>query len=100
MRRHLVGHIVHTAAERGWAEMSNGEMIEQARISGYELLITTDRNIRHQQNPARRGTLAVLALRRHNWTDVRLYTAEIRDAVNRIAPGEYAEVVVPPAPRQ
>ena len=91
-------HTVHTAAERGWAELPDGQLIAQAQASGYELLITTDLSIQHQQNPARRGRLAILALRRHNWPGVREYVNEIREAVNRMEPGGYVEIVVPAVP--
>ena len=50
LRSFLPEHAVDTAAGRGWSELSNGELLDIAESEGYELLITTDQNIRHQQN--------------------------------------------------
>lgn len=48
LRRHLVGHIVGTAYEQGWANLSNGELLKVAEEAGYHLFITTDQNLRYQ----------------------------------------------------
>ena len=39
LRRHLVGHSVDTAADRGWSDLDNGNLIERAEEDGYEVLI-------------------------------------------------------------
>ena len=46
LRRHLDGHVVDTAAERGWSDLDNGDLIENAEREGYDVLITTDQNLR------------------------------------------------------
>ena len=44
--------------------MSNGDLLDIAESEGYELLITTDQNMRHQQDLAgRRLAVIVLPLR-------------------------------------
>ena len=53
LRRHLAGHSVDTVADRGWSDLDNGELIEKAEEDGYQVLITTDQNMRYQQNPQR-----------------------------------------------
>ena len=49
LRRYLVGHSVDTAYERGWSDLRNGDLLARAEMDGYELLITTDQNMRYQQ---------------------------------------------------
>ena len=44
-------HVVDTAAERGWSDL-DGDLIDSAEREGYDVLITTDRNLRYQQNLA------------------------------------------------
>ena len=61
LRRYLSGHRVDTAYERGWAALANGNLITAAEQDGYGLLITTDQNLRYQQNLAGRQ-LAILVL--------------------------------------
>lgn len=54
LRRYLPEHKIDTAYERGWSELSNGDLLTMAEQNNYELLITTDRNLRYQQNLASR----------------------------------------------
>jgi hypothetical protein len=41
---------VDTAVEKGWSQLNNGILIESAERDGYDTLITTDQNLRYQQN--------------------------------------------------
>ena len=57
----LPGHTVHTAQARGWDTLSNGALLNAAEAAGFELLLTTDRRIRHQQNLQGRRVALVVA---------------------------------------
>ncbi|HSU66349.1 MAG TPA: hypothetical protein VLJ39_05740, partial [Tepidisphaeraceae bacterium] len=48
LRRYLPGHHCSTAHEVGWSNLSNGDLLREAESGGFELLITTDQNIRYQ----------------------------------------------------
>jgi hypothetical protein len=48
--RSLIGHEVAFARRIGWHELSNSELIAKAEVAGFELLLTTDKNIKYQQN--------------------------------------------------
>jgi hypothetical protein len=50
LRKHLRPHPVDTKAERDWSTISNGELLKLAEDDGYEVFITTDQNLRYQQN--------------------------------------------------
>jgi len=50
LRYALNGHVVVEAIERGWDQLANGELIAAAEAAGFELLLTTDKNMRYQQN--------------------------------------------------
>jgi hypothetical protein len=50
LRHRLAEHAVHTAFERGWSDLENGALLAAAERRGYELLITTDQNLKYQQN--------------------------------------------------
>ena len=50
LRHALKGHIVVEAIERGWDRLVTGELIAAAEAEGFDLLLTTDKNIRYQQN--------------------------------------------------
>jgi hypothetical protein len=89
--RFLPGHTVIRARQRGWDRLSNGDLLAEAERAGFEVFLTTDKNIRYQQNLAGRR-IAVVVLGAPQWPLVRLHTAEIAAAVNAAAPGSYSEV--------
>jgi hypothetical protein len=91
LRRHLPGHDVDTAFERGWSELRNSALLEQAEEHGYDLLITTDQNLQYQQDLSGRE-LAVLVLLSTAWPNIRQRVDEIRAAVGKTRPGAYSEV--------
>ena len=81
-------------AERGWSELDNGDLIARAEDEGYDILVTTDQNMRYQQNLAGRRLAAVVLLSTA-WPYVRLRTEDIRAALSEVRPGEFREVPVP-----
>ena len=46
LRRWLTAHEIETAWQRGWALLSNGELLSAAESAGFDLLVTTDQNLR------------------------------------------------------
>jgi PIN like domain len=90
----LIGHQVTHARQIGWHQLSNGDLIEQAEAAGYDLLLSTDKNIRYQQNLTGRK-IAILVLTNQQWPTVRLHLKRIVLAVNECRPGSYAEIEIP-----
>jgi len=68
----LTQHEVSTTYERGWSKLSNGELLDAAEREGFALMVTTDSNLRYQQNLGDR-----------------------RLAINAASPGSYVEVEIP-----
>jgi hypothetical protein len=62
--------------------------------AGFNLLLTTDKNMRYQQNLAGRK-IAVLVLGQQDWGLLRPYVHLVVDAVNAVEAGSYAEVEIP-----
>jgi hypothetical protein len=82
------------ARGRRWEELKDGELIDLAEQAGFEVISTTDKNIRYQQNlTARKITL--VALEHSQWPMVKLVADNIVAAVNAARPGSYVEVAVP-----
>jgi hypothetical protein len=90
----LSGHDVTEAINRGWEKVSNGELLAAAENEGFDLLLTTDKNIRYQQNLTARK-IGIVVLGNSTWRIVRLYLDRIASVVNETAPGSYAEVDIP-----
>jgi len=94
IRPFLKEHIVQTAAERGWDTLENGELLKAAEAAGFDVLVTPDKNIRHQQNLTVR-TIALVVLGNPRWPVLRLHVKRVVAAVNGATPGSYTEVEIP-----
>ena len=90
----LTGHEVTYARQIGWHELENGELIQQAEQAGYEVLLSTDKNLKYQQNLSERK-IAIIVLGNQQWPVVRRYLDRIAAAVNAATPGSYEEVDIP-----
>lgn len=87
-------HMVTEARARGWQELENGALLREAEAAGFDVLITTDKNLRYQQNlTGRKIAIVVLGLGR--WKLIRRRVAEVVAAVNAARPGNFAEVEIP-----
>jgi hypothetical protein len=94
LARFLSGHTVEEARARGWEELANGELIDIAEQAGFEVMVTTDKNIQHQQDLKARN-IALVVLEHSQWPMVKLVAENIVAAVNAAQPGGYVEVEVP-----
>lgn len=93
LRRHMGDHVIDTAAQRGWATLANGVLLDNAEQAGYEVLVTTDQSMQYQQNMSGRR-IGIVVLMDPRWPFVRLRTADIRAAINTVRPGEVREVPI------
>lgn len=94
LRQALADHSVSTAYELGWATLKNGELLRFAEDQGFEALVTTDNNLRYQQNLAKRR-IAVVVLSTTSWPRIRVALEQVGSAVNSASVGSYAEVSIP-----
>jgi hypothetical protein len=94
LRYSLRGHQVETAYERGWAELTNGELLGAAETAGFDVMITTDKGIRRQQNMAGR-TLALVVIDTNDWTRIRKWKSLVVAALAGVRPATYIEVEIP-----
>jgi hypothetical protein len=90
----LSPHQITEARERGWDRISNGELLQSAEEAGFDLLLTTDKRIRYQQNLKGRK-IAIIVLGNSTWRIVRQHLDRITLAVNEAAPGSYTEIEIP-----
>src|ERR1035438_2224948 len=90
LARLLAGYTVEEARGRGWEELKNGELIDLAEQAGFEVILTTDKNIRYQQNLTARK-IALVVLEHSQWPMVKLVAETIIAAVNAAQPGSYVD---------
>jgi hypothetical protein len=91
LRRFLDGHEVHTVFEKGWDRLSNGDVLAVAILNGYEILISTDQNLRHQQD-LRQVRLGIVVLMTTSWPRISQNTAAVATAVAHAQAGGLIEV--------
>jgi hypothetical protein len=94
IRDSLHGHTIRTAYEQGWSTLLNGELLREAEDAGFELLLTTDKNLIHQQD-LRNRKIAIVVLGTNRWSLIKLALQSISEAVNAAKPGSYALVEIP-----
>jgi hypothetical protein len=91
LRRLLPGHEVRTAYETGWSALLNGELLRAAEAEGFAPIVTTDKNIRHQQDIASLR-LGILVLPTTDWSKIRPNAARVAEALDHLRPGTVKEV--------
>ncbi len=94
LRRYLADHEVVTATELFWDRLANGELLTAAEIAGFELLITTDQNMRYQQNLSSRK-IALVVLGKGNWPLIKPHVDRVVAAIRNASVGTYIEVEIP-----
>lgn len=90
----LSDHTVEEARSHGWDTLRNGELLDAAEAAGFDVLLTTDRNIRYQQNLIGRR-IAIVVLGKGRWRLIRNRLPAVAAAVAAATPGTFAEVEIP-----
>ena len=88
VKRDLVGHETHTVDDAGFKGLENGELLKAAADT-YEVLISVDRNIPHQQNIAGLDiAILVLAAKRNTYSHLKPLLPSALKALGTIKPGD------------
>jgi hypothetical protein len=90
----LKGHTVVEARARNWHLLRNGELLQAAEASAFDVLVTSDKGIKYQQNLTGRK-IALVVLSQGRWKPVRQRLDAIAAAVAAATPGSYTEVELP-----
>ena len=93
LRRDLVDHEVCTVVEMGWAGKRNGELMQLLRTETLAVFLTTDQNLRYQQNL--RGlpmAVVVLVALTNRLDDLVPLMPQVRPVLATIQPGTVVEV--------
>ena len=97
LARELPEHEVRTVREIGWASTQNGALLRRAG-EVYDVLVTADTNIEHQQNPATLPISVIVLIAYTNEVGVlRLLIPKLRELLPSIEPGRLY-YIGPPGP--
>ena len=88
--KELMGHEVTTCKEKGWDQITNGDLITQAETL-FDVFVSTDQNLKYQQNLKNRK-IAILVLPTTSWRKLEQNAATIKQALDTLKAGQYLEV--------
>lgn len=94
IKRYLTAHAVSVAADLGWDRLRNGDLLRVAEEEGYEVLLTTDKNFRYQQNLKERS-IAIVVIGHSQWPALQPHVQRVVEAMDAATPGGYVEVDIP-----
>jgi hypothetical protein len=94
LRQFLTQHEVVTAYERGWSQLSNGELLQVAEADGFDLFVTTDSNLKYQQNLSARR-IAIVVLSTPSWPRIQRSVETVVQSLKAVAPNAYIELSIP-----
>ena len=94
LRNLLDSHQIETAYERGWSQLANGDLLAVAEREGFEVFVTTDKNIISQQN-LDGLPFAIVVLSSTSWPRIRTASYTVKAAIDAATPGTVTEVSIP-----
>ena len=93
MHRLLTSHECSTAQQHGWSGIKNGSLLQLAEKE-FDLFITSDQNVRYQQNLAGRR-IAILEFSTNKLRRIEAAAALIQSAIASIRPSEFRRLEIP-----
>ena len=90
--RFLNSHSVTTVYEKGWSRTRNGDLLRLADQQMFAVFLTTDQNLKYQQNLTDRQ-IAIVVLPTTSWPVIQKRTTKIAAVLDSIAPGNFIEIV-------
>ncbi len=94
LREHLGLHQVETAFELGWSTLTNGELLARAEQEGFEIFVTTDNNLPHQQNISGLS-IGIVVLSTTSWPRIQTAAVAVAHAIDVAVPGDFRVVDIP-----
>jgi hypothetical protein len=90
LRHALPTESVTTVYEQGWSTLQNGQLLAMAEQAGFDIFITTDQNLKYQQQITGKH-LAILVLGSTSWPRIKPHSDTLRQVVEQLGPGAYHE---------
>jgi predicted nuclease of predicted toxin-antitoxin system len=93
MYKILGGHSCSTVQAEGWGGIKNGDLLQRAE-GEFDLFITSDQNIRYQQNLTGRR-IAILELSTNDINRIKAARSLVEDALETIKSNEFRQLTIP-----
>ena len=89
----LRGHSCPTVQGQGWGGIKNGELLQLAE-GEFDLFITSDQNIRYQQNLTGRR-IAILELSTNDIKRIQAASSLVEAALENLQPNDFRRLTIP-----
>ncbi|HAC64946.1 MAG TPA: hypothetical protein DCF68_15800 [Cyanothece sp. UBA12306] len=93
LKREFTNYDIRTVVEMGWSGKKNGELLKLMSENGFTILLTTDQNLRYQQN-LQQAKIAVIVLvaPTNKLSDLLSLIPNVRNVLTTITSGEVIEI--------
>lgn len=93
LRDSIAAHEILTVPEMGWAGKKNGELLLLMAQNNFDALLTTDRNLKYQQNLSMHKISIVIMLAPSNrLNDLLPLIPDLEAALQNLRPGVVIEI--------
>jgi hypothetical protein len=93
LKQHLLGHDVRTVPEMGWSGKKNGDLLQLMAGHGFEVFLTADQNLRHQQNLSACGVAVIVLIAASNrLADLSPLMPSVQVSLASVSPGDVLEI--------
>lgn len=93
LKNSLISEEVTTAHELNWSGLTNGVLISRAESAGYDVMVTTDQNLKYQQN-LRDRSIAIVVLLTTSWPRIKKQSHSVAEKIRSAQPGEFLEIEI------
>ncbi len=90
VKRGLPDHAIVSVQDMGWAGVKNGQLLKLVSAD-FDVFITSDKNLRHQQNLSA-IELAIVLLPSNQVPVVKALLPQIVNSLTAIEPGDFVEI--------
>jgi predicted nuclease of predicted toxin-antitoxin system len=88
-RHSFANHDAHTVEWAGLKGKKNGELLHAAELAGYEVLLTVDQGISHQQSlVGRKISIIPIRAKTNQMKDLLVFAEAVLDTLRTIGPGQ------------
>ena len=92
MHKLLSGHSCSTVQAKGWGGINNGDLLQRAE-GEFDLFVTSDQNLRYQQNLIGRR-IAILELSTNDISRIQAARVLIEEAIHKMGPDEFRQLII------
>lgn len=93
LKHELTDYEVRTVVEMGWSGKKNGELLKMMVQESFTILLTTDQNLRYQQNLQQAGiSVVVLIASSNRLPELVPLMPSVRSILDQLTLGEVIEI--------